>query len=68
MYVEGEYYSTIYVHTSFQEVAEFIPLIMTTITLQPTPAQRSHKDFNKEVFADFVHAQVRSSSILILRS
>ena len=51
---------------SFQEVAEFIPLIMTTITLQPTPAQRSHKDFNKEVFADFVHAQVRSSLMLIL--
>ena len=41
----------------FQEVAEFIPLIMTTITLQPTTAQRTHKDFNKEVFADFVHAQ-----------
>ena len=32
---------------------------MTTITLQPTPAQRAHKDFNKEIFADFVHAQVR---------
>ena len=36
-----------YVH---QEVAEFIPLIMNTITLQPTPQQRQHKDFNKEVY------------------
>ena len=47
-----------------QEVAEFIPLIMTTITLQPTPAQRTHKDFNKEVFADFVHAQIKALSFL----
>ena len=47
----------------FQEVAEFIPLIMTTITLQPTPAQRTHKDFNKEVFADFVHAQASLDGI-----
>ena len=47
-----------------QEVAEFIPLIMTSITLQPTPAQRANKDFNKEVFADFVHAQVRPTTTL----
>ena len=36
------------------EVAEFIPLIMNTITLQPTLQQRAHKDFNKEVFVDFM--------------
>ena len=40
-----------YVH---QEVSEFIPLIMTTITLQPNEAQRHHKNFNREVFVDFM--------------
>jgi transformation/transcription domain-associated protein len=50
-----------YVH---QEVAEFIPLIMNTITLQPTPQQRQHKDFNKEVFVDFMGAQIKTLSFL----
>jgi transformation/transcription domain-associated protein len=47
-----------------QEVAEFIPLIMNTITLQPTPQQRQHKDFNKEVFVDFMGAQIKTLSFL----
>lgn len=47
-----------------QEVAEFIPLIMTTITLQPSEAQRAHKDFNKEVFVDFMGAQIKTLSFL----
>jgi transformation/transcription domain-associated protein len=46
------------------EVAEFIPLIMNTITLQPTPQQRAHKDFNKEVFVDFMGAQIKTLSFL----
>ncbi len=47
-----------------QDVAEFIPLIMNTITLQPTVAQREHKDFNKEVFIDFMGAQIKTLSFL----
>jgi transformation/transcription domain-associated protein len=47
-----------------QEVVEFIPLIMNTITLQPTPQQRQHKDFNKEVFVDFMGAQIKTLSFL----
>lgn len=50
-----------YVH---QEVAEFIPLIMTTIALQPTEEQRAHKDFNKEIFVDFMGAQIKTLSFL----
>ncbi len=50
-----------YVH---QDVAEFIPLIMNTITLQPSQAQRAHKDFNKEVFVDFMGAQIKTLSFL----
>ena len=47
-----------------QEVAEFIPLIMNTITLQPSQAQFAHKDFNKEVFVDFMGAQIKTLSFL----
>ena len=47
-----------------QEVAEFIPLIMKTITLQPSVQQRAHKDFNKEVFVDFMGAQIKTLSFI----
>ena len=50
-----------YVH---QEVSEFIPLIMTTITLQPNENQRLHKNFNREVFVDFMGAQIKTLSFL----
>lgn len=50
-----------YVHN---EVAEFIPLIMSTITLQPSPEQRAHKDFNREIFVDFMGAQIKTLSFL----
>ena len=50
-----------YVH---QEVSEFIPLIMTTITLQPNETQRLHKNFNREVFVDFMGAQIKTLSFL----
>ena len=46
------------------DVEEFIPLIMATITLQPTPQQRAHEDFNKEVFVDFMWAQIKTLSFL----
>lgn len=50
-----------YVH---QEVADFVPLIMTTITLQPAPIYRNSPSFNKEVFVDFMGAQIKTLSFL----
>lgn len=50
-----------YVH---QEVAEFVPLIMNTITLQPSPMLRNQPTFNKEVFVDFMGAQIKTLSFL----
>ncbi|KFM75844.1 Transformation/transcription domain-associated protein, partial [Stegodyphus mimosarum] len=47
-----------------KDVEEFIPLIMVTITLQPTPQQRSNPNFNKEVFVDFMAAQIKTLSFL----
>ncbi|XP_052799623.1 transformation/transcription domain-associated protein-like isoform X2 [Mya arenaria] len=47
-----------------QEVANFIPLIMNTITLQPRQEHRAHPAFNKEVFVDFVAAQIKTLSFL----
>ncbi|XP_053373271.1 transformation/transcription domain-associated protein-like isoform X1 [Mercenaria mercenaria] len=47
-----------------QEVANFIPLIMNTIILQPLQQHRSHPAFNKEVFVDFVAAQIKTLSFL----
>lgn len=50
-----------YVH---QEVADFVPLIMATITLQPSPQVRNQPSFNKEVFVDFMGAQIKTLSFL----
>lgn len=50
-----------YVH---QEVADFVPLIMATITLQPSPMLRNQPSFNKEVFVDFMGAQIKTLSFL----
>ncbi|XP_065923524.1 transformation/transcription domain-associated protein isoform X7 [Magallana gigas] len=47
-----------------QEVAEFIPLIMNTITLQPSPVHKTSPSFNKEVFVDFIAAQIKTLSFL----
>ncbi|ESP00833.1 hypothetical protein LOTGIDRAFT_140434, partial [Lottia gigantea] len=46
------------------DMAEFIPLVMNTITLQPLPAQRSSLAFNKEIFVDFIAAQIKTLSFL----
>jgi transformation/transcription domain-associated protein len=48
----------------YSEVSEFIPLIMNTITLQPTELQRHHTNFNREVFVDFMGAQIKTLSFL----
>ncbi|XP_058799221.1 transformation/transcription domain-associated protein [Phymastichus coffea] len=54
----------IYKQNVHQDVADFIPLIMTTITLQPSPQQRASPGFNKEVFVDFMGAQIKTLSFL----
>lgn len=54
----------IYKQSVHQEVAEFVPLIMSTITLQPSLAQRMAPSFNKEVFVDFMGAQIKTLSFL----
>lgn len=50
-----------YVH---QEVSGFVPLIMVTITLQPTPIIRANPAFSKELFVDFMGAQIKTLSFL----
>ncbi|XP_037947653.1 transcription-associated protein 1 isoform X2 [Teleopsis dalmanni] len=54
----------IYKNAVHQEVAEFIPLIMHTINLQPNPQQRNSPHFNKEIFVDFMGAQIKTLSFL----
>ena len=46
------------------EVAEFIPLIMNTISLVPPQHLRQSPQFNKEVFVDFMGAQIKTLSFL----
>nr|CAH7738954.1 unnamed protein product [Callosobruchus chinensis] len=48
----------------YQDVSDFIPLIMNTITLQPTLEQRQADTFNKEIFVDFMGAQIKTLSFL----
>lgn len=50
-----------YVH---QEVANFVPLIMSTISLQPSVQLRSQPNFNKEIYVDFMGAQIKTLSFL----
>ncbi|XP_074624680.1 transformation/transcription domain-associated protein-like isoform X2 [Acropora palmata] len=45
-------------------VADFIPLIMNTIILQPSLTARKSPTFNKEVYVDFVAAQIKTVSFL----
>ena len=46
-----------------QEISEIIPLVANVIALQPTDEQRLNPD-NKEIYADFVTAQVKALSFL----
>ncbi|KAI1279605.1 Transformation/transcription domain-associated protein [Halotydeus destructor] len=46
------------------EVADFIPLIMKTITLQPSQQHRDSPGFNREVYVDFMAAQIKTLSFL----
>nr|XP_055031298.1 transformation/transcription domain-associated protein isoform X1 [Misgurnus anguillicaudatus] len=45
-------------------VSEFVPLIMNTIMLQVSAQARQHKLFNKELYADFIAAQIKTLSFL----
>ncbi|CAL1278798.1 unnamed protein product [Larinioides sclopetarius] len=54
----------LYKQNVHSDVEEFIPLIMTTISLQPTVQQRNNPNFNKEVFVDFMAAQIKTLSFL----
>ncbi|CAK8696388.1 unnamed protein product [Clavelina lepadiformis] len=45
-------------------VAEFIPLIMKTLLLQPSQAARERPTFNNELFVDFMAAQVKTLSFV----
>lgn len=54
----------IYKQNVHQEVVEFVPLIMTTITLQPSSSHRAMSNFNREVFVDFMGAQIKALSFL----
>ncbi|CAG9767854.1 unnamed protein product [Ceutorhynchus assimilis] len=47
-----------------QDVSDFIPLIMKTITLHPALEQRQMDNFNKEIFVDFMGAQIKTLSFL----
>ncbi|XP_046847243.1 transformation/transcription domain-associated protein-like isoform X2 [Xenia sp. Carnegie-2017] len=46
------------------EIREFIPLIIKTIVLQPSMQARSSSSFNKEIYVDFVSAQIKTLSFL----
>ncbi|XP_024913092.1 transformation/transcription domain-associated protein [Cynoglossus semilaevis] len=45
-------------------VSEFVPLIMNTIMLQVSQQARQHKLYNKELYADFIAAQIKTLSFL----
>ncbi|GFS16657.1 transformation/transcription domain-associated protein-like [Elysia marginata] len=46
------------------DIVDFIPLIMNTITLQPSLPHRTNPAFNKEVFVDFIAAQIKTLTFL----
>lgn len=54
----------IYRQAVYQEVSDFVPLIVNTINLKPSPAHRNSPSFNKEVFVDFMGAQIKTLSFL----
>lgn len=46
------------------KIGEFIPVVMNTITLQPSQGARQLKAFNKEIYVDFTAAQIKTLSFL----
>ena len=58
------YLSQLYKQTVHNTVAEFIPLTMKTIVLQPSAKARQAPDFNREAYVDFVAVQIKFLSFL----
>ena len=54
----------LYKQTVHNTVAEFIPLTMKTIVLQPSAKARQAPDFNREAYVDFVAVQIKFLSFL----
>ena len=54
----------LYKQTVHSTVAEFIPLTMKTIILQPSAKARQAPDFNREAYVDFVAVQIKFLSFL----
>ena len=48
----------------YNTVAEFIPLTMSAIVLQPSAQAKQAPTFNKEVYVDFVAVQIKFLSFL----
>ncbi|XKL66766.1 hypothetical protein PGB90_010186 [Kerria lacca] len=47
-----------------QELIEYIPSVIRSLTLRPLPEIMEDKNFSKEVFVDFMSAQIRTLSFL----
>lgn len=54
----------LYKQTVHTIVADFIPLTMNTIVLQPSPKAKQSPNFNKELYVDFVAVQIKFLSFL----
>ena len=54
----------LYKQTVHTTVADFIPLTMKTIVLQPSPKAKQSPNFNKELYVDFVAVQIKFLSFL----
>ncbi|XP_065219244.1 transformation/transcription domain-associated protein isoform X2 [Planococcus citri] len=47
-----------------RELVEYIPSVIRSLTLKPLPEIMADKNFSKEVFVDFMSAQIRTLSFL----
>lgn len=47
-----------------QDIESFIPAIITAISLQPSPHHKANPAFNREVYVDFMAAQIKTLSFL----
>lgn len=54
----------LYKQNVHENVVAFLPAILNTITLQPSAAHRAMPNFNKELFVDFMGAQIKTLAFL----
>ena len=64
LYLSLSPFLQLYKQTVHNTVAEFIPLTMKTIILQPSAKARQAPDFNREAYVDFVAVQIKFLSFL----